>query len=599
MDEFARAAALMPHVRLGIRNLPSLTSGMVSGGLYVLLVEKAPTRFPLIAGSLSLALNDGRRCSIILSSAPKPFIQRLEAIDQLQLSAALITGQCQMLCAQDEFARKMFRFGTDRFVQELEHFDVVDDSYLIFDQADELLSMHDVSLARQQIEGLSQWLQQHRVTALFVFLRTAENIGTLNSLMDNLTGIVRLNSDSDGVHLNFDYWKSPEGTISTRGYDLHILENQLYEVFTKQITENPLLGQTTVLPPPNESPAFFYMDPDLGSLATQVTGEWHLVDTLVGMMHATRTRRGATIIFCYTQESNLRNLAEAVHTLRINLGNYVKIAVQEKNASLRYQNEALLLRLGVNLIIHRDVAVGRLPLLLESLAGQVFSREVDVDFDAALASVTPPDITGYQPPKRFAPEIEGLINRATTLDIPCALIVARPTLGQYTLDIMNSIQMSRAGDLMTADNEKCYFFLYACQQSVILTTLKRMLGQDTDALFQEINFYINRETIRPELSHLQHKIEVGEAFDLSGEIKKQEKVPEAPAPEFVQKNLEEKTPKQNLAFKIELKNKPQIHQEENKNNSKENASLYHHGNPQPTIYGKEETPKARRKISLN
>ena len=32
MDEFARAAALMPHVRLGIRNLPSLTSGMVSGG---------------------------------------------------------------------------------------------------------------------------------------------------------------------------------------------------------------------------------------------------------------------------------------------------------------------------------------------------------------------------------------------------------------------------------------------------------------------------------------------------------------------------------------------------------------------------------------
>ena len=67
----------------------------------------------------------------------------------------------------------------------------------------------------------------------------------------------------------------------------------------------------------------------------------------------------------------------------------------------------------------------------------------------------------------------------------------------------------------------------------------------------------------------------------------------------LQKNLEEKTPKQNLAFKIELKNKPQIHQEENKNNSKENASLYHHGNPQPTTYGKEETPKARRKISLN
>ena len=69
--------------------------------------------------------------------------------------------------------------------------------------------------------------------------------------------------------------------------------------------------------------------------------------------------------------------------------------------------------------------------------------------------------------------------------------------------------------------------------------------------------------------------------------------------EFAQKNPEEKNPKQNPAFKIELKNKPQIHQEENKNNSKENTSLYHHGNPQPTIYGNEETPKARRKISLN
>jgi hypothetical protein len=129
----------------------------------------------------------------------------------------------------------------------------------------------------------------------------------------------------------------------------------------------------------NAEPHFFYMDPELGSLAAEMPGAWCQVDSLVGMMHATRNIRTVVSILSYRRDTDLRQLAEAVYTLRRSLERHAQIVVREKGASLRYQNEALLVRLGINLVIHRDVPVSRLPLLLKSLSGQIFSRDVEIN----------------------------------------------------------------------------------------------------------------------------------------------------------------------------------------------------------------------------
>lgn len=519
MNDSVPPVPLIPIVQIGIRGLPNLTNSMISGGLYVLIAETPSARFPMLAGNLGSALKNELPCTVIVPANPELFIQRIESFGNFNAAELIAANRLQFFVMQDEFAKTMFRFGAASFVRELEHFEIPENSYLLFDQADELISLHDISLALDQIDVLRKWLIQRRVTALLVFSRVTEaRSGTINALMDNLTGIVRLGGDRDGLALTFDYWQSPEGTIAARNYQLATLDSGLYEASTKILSSEPALDEGNFVRGEEAGdiePHFFYMDPDLGSLAKQMPGIWQRVDTLVGMMHATRNTRSATSILCFQHDTNLRQLAEAVHTLRHSLGRHAQIVVQEKGASLRYQNEALLLRLGLNLVVHRDVPTSRLPLLLGSLSGQIFNRDVGINFEAALASVTPTGLRGYLLPLRFAREVSAILDRAETLNIPCAMIIGKPIQSMAMIDILTHVGLSRPGDLITADGEYCYLFLNACPQSVMLATLERILGTSVDATFDDIRFLVRREEIDPELAALSRAAEQGDLPDYS------------------------------------------------------------------------------------
>jgi len=500
-------------VQLGIHALPLLSSGMVNGGLYVLLAEIPSARFPILAGTLASALDGGIECNVILPSNPELFLQRINSFGELDTQESMTNNHLQLFTMQDEFSKKMFRFGAESFIQELEFFDVSVNTFLLFDQADELLSLHDLSMALDQVEVLSKWLSDRHVTALLVFTRVTEaHSNTINALMDNLTGIARLGGEKSGLEITFDFWQSPEGAVAARHFPLRALDTGLYEVAPLSLSSEQIqssIDQTIEAADSDKELHVFYMDPDLGSLAKQSAGIWQHVDTLVGMMHATRSTRSATIILSFLPDTSLRQLAETAHTLRSSLGRHAHIVVQEKAASLRFQNEALLLRLGVNLVVHRDVPVSRLTLLLDSLHGQTFTRDIDINFEAALASVTPTRMRGYLRPLRFAREVNLILDRAETLNIPCTLILGQPTNGQSMVDVLRQIGLSRPGDLLTADNTHAYIFLNACQQAVMLSTLERLLGVPVDTVFTNLRFLVRREDIQPELAALMRALELG------------------------------------------------------------------------------------------
>jgi len=516
MDEQMTETAM---ISLGVPGLPSLTDGLVVGGLYLLIAETASARFPILAASLSAGLGRGTKCRIVLPQNPEVFIQRLESFGNLSVLQGIEDHQLQLFTMQDEFSKKMFRYGAEAFVRELEHYEFPDGSYVVFDQADDLLSLHDVALALDQVDVLRKWALEHQVTVLLVLTRVNESqASTINALMDDLTGIARLGASRNGLELSFDYWQSPEGTIAGRSFLLSAVSSGLYEARSSAASDEGANTESrfeTSEEADGSGAHFFYMDPDLGALAKQMHGNWQRVDTLVGMMHATRNLRAATCILLFQKGSVLRQLAETVHTLRLTLGRYARIVVQEKDASLRYQNESLLLKLGLNLVVNRDVPVSRLPLLLESLKGQIFNRDVDINFEAALASVMPTQLHGYLLPQRFVREAAVILDRAETLNVPCALIVGLPVASLTMLDLIANNAISRAGDLITADAEKCFVFLNACPQSVMLATLERLLAVSVDDAFLNIKFVVNKEEMQAELAALLRSAEREQLPDYS------------------------------------------------------------------------------------
>ncbi|MFZ4480932.1 MAG: BcsE family c-di-GMP-binding protein [Rhodoferax sp.] len=269
MNDSTAFAPITPAVQIGMRGLVNLTNNMISGGLYVLIAETPSARFPMLAESLGIALKEGTHCTVIVSANhPDLFLQRVESFDSYITPELIVANRLQLFEMQDQFSTTMFRFGAEGFVRELEYFGIPENSYLIFDQADELLSLHDISQALDQIDVLGKWLSQRQVTALLVFSRVTEaHANTINALMDNLTGIVRLGGNRDGLELTFDYWQSPDGTIAARSYRLLTLDSGLYEATTNIApSEQGMVEGSTELASEEEDaePHFFYMDPDLG-----------------------------------------------------------------------------------------------------------------------------------------------------------------------------------------------------------------------------------------------------------------------------------------------------------------------------------------------
>jgi len=234
MDDENSFETKPPVVRIGIRGLPDQINSMMGGGLYVLIAKTTSARFPMLAGSIANALEEGLVCTLIAPTNPQSFIQRIETLAQIDTADLVATNLLQIFVAQDNFLKKIFQFGAQRFVSELEDFQIPENSYLVFDQADELLSLHDVSLALEQVNILKNWFSRKNITALLVFSRLSEaHNNTVNAIMDHLNGIVRLGGERDGLELTFDYWQSSEGVVVAKNYQLLTLDTGLYEASSR------------------------------------------------------------------------------------------------------------------------------------------------------------------------------------------------------------------------------------------------------------------------------------------------------------------------------------------------------------------------------
>ncbi len=223
--------AIALGIDLGVEGLDSDKTKMGSGGLYAIQVTTPSTRFALLSSCIKSAVTAGIECTLITSSSPEEVIKRLSQSENFSALELIKQKRIKVFAMQDEFSKKIFRFGADRFVQEIEDFEIPANSFIVFEQADEVLSLHDLWLASQQIKVLGQWFKRRQMTGLMAFTRSnAQQTAALNALMDNLAGLARLGGDRDGLELTFLYWQSTQGVMAARNFNLRSTEQGHYKV---------------------------------------------------------------------------------------------------------------------------------------------------------------------------------------------------------------------------------------------------------------------------------------------------------------------------------------------------------------------------------
>jgi cellulose biosynthesis protein BcsE len=507
--------------QLGIPGMPPLLGSMVKGGLYAVQVSSPPARAALVTLSLTAALRTSQSAVLVTNGSTRRIMGRG------RLQEAVRDESLAVFTLRESTAKNIFRHGPERFVQELDLFGFPPEALYVFDGADDLFTLQDPFIAAEQIRCYREWVRDRDGCGLLIFSLLGSNsqfASTYQSLLDHVDGAVRLESGKEQLEWIVDFWASPTGVVASRALRARIESNGVLSI--SEVTADRTLsktaaapgggtGETTILAASKDEHDVYYMDSTLAGIAKQAAGRWTLCDSLVGLMHSSRNAVAASAILVFDRSTDLRQLAQAVHTLRTGLGKQVKIIIRELDASLRYQNELLLLRLGANLILHRDVPVARLQLAIQSLAGQMFSREVDVNFDHALASVSTSHGTGYVTAAQFCQQVADIVERSKPLSIPYALIRAKAPAGVTIEQAVARFKLTRNGDMVTAINDEIFLFLSACPEASLLPTLKRVAGDRFQEDFREMSFAIQETAVKTQLAELAHLAKSGRVPSLT------------------------------------------------------------------------------------
>ncbi|RQS28801.1 cellulose biosynthesis protein BcsE, partial [Burkholderia sp. Bp8990] len=194
----------------------------------------------------------------------------------------------------------------------------------------------------------------------------------------------------------------------------------------------------------------------------------------------------ATAVLAFRSHAQLETLCAAVHTLRRQCGGALKIAVVERGEVLRQQFEMLVLSVGANRVVARDLPVTRMHAAVHALRGQLYARPVTPDYRAALAAALGDSVLGYLPVGAFCLRIRAVLDRGAVLALPHTLAKIALLPGVSHVDALRHCRPRRAGDVVTADAGHLYVFLFACEPADAEDALARIFDVPVETLSDRV-----------------------------------------------------------------------------------------------------------------
>ncbi|WP_423759738.1 cellulose biosynthesis protein BcsE [Burkholderia sp. NLJ2] len=220
--------------------------------------------------------------------------------------------------------------------------------------------------------------------------------------------------------------------------------------------------------------------------ANRVPDDWEIVDDNAAVVAACAQAQAATAVLVFRSHAQLEALCADVHALRRQCGGALKIAIVERGEVLRQQFEMLLLSVGANRVVARDLPVSRMQAAVHALRGQLYARPVAADYRAALAAALGDSVLGYLPVGAFCLRTRAVLDRGAVLALPHTLAKITLLPGVSHVDALRHCRPRRAGDVVTADPGHLYVFLFACEPVDADDALARIFDVPVDTLSDRV-----------------------------------------------------------------------------------------------------------------
>ncbi|APA86969.1 cellulose biosynthesis protein BcsE [Paraburkholderia sprentiae WSM5005] len=228
---------------------------------------------------------------------------------------------------------------------------------------------------------------------------------------------------------------------------------------------------------------------------------WEVCADQAAVLTACAHAQAATVVLDYVGGAQLDALCATIHALRRQAGSALKIVVAERGEVLRHQYELLVLTLGANLVLGRDLPFSRLQSLLQSLQGQLRTRPVAADYRSALSAALSDDVRGYLPVGAFCERVRVVLARSVTLHLPHVLVKLTLLPQCAHVDALKHCVPRRAGDVLSVDAAHLYVFLFACRLADADAALARIVDVPVERIADTV-VHLAEQSIGAELDAL-------------------------------------------------------------------------------------------------
>lgn len=423
------------------------------------------------------------------------------------LRNAYRSGQLMLWVLSPGLQAEVKRQGLSPLMNELKRTGLKDQHALFVCGAQHLLSGLSVAQLGRVSGQLSTLCQERRRPVVLGFFPHPELdvlLPTLRNLCHLSMHIATLRTDADRWSLGLERWNSAAGAVFQTAFGL-----------VHDATSGRLVADGTCTRGAANELVEAVDQSDVIATRASVDGQrgvpshWRIVDSLADIEAAAASSVAATVVVDAGQAADFEARARLVHRLRLSRPLTLKIVVRENLGKLRLHSEQALLQLGASTVVYKEVGFSRLLQLLKDINAQSHAREVHPDYEQAVDGFTPPDVRGYQPPAQFCSLVRDILDRTQSMGLSHSLVQLNMLAQTPHLDALRACHLSRNGDLLTADHQSVYVFLFACREPDVELALNRLFAMPLNQLFASEAIDCSDAGIRTMTDHLQDSARKG------------------------------------------------------------------------------------------
>lgn len=526
-DRAISRARLRLNQSLAIEGLPASLSALATGCVYAVYASRSPARDALFWKTAGNALLTPVTVLSTRSAEDITYALRQQGLDIDQAGAVHPRSNvCSLRLPPN-------RDGCDVLMEALQSLSeqcATPASQFLVEGVAACFAWHDRAALIRQGAALAGWCAQTRHTVLLVMLPPlVEQSGDFRPLTDfqiQFAGASQLVHEQGEFRWEVAFWRDNRGALSaSESIPLRFSANDFRLVAVMDADREN--GEGIGMLAPDE--AVVMASHDAVAHERVVPKAWQVLPDNEALVSAASRTVAATVILHYGINESLATLAKQVNFLRRQCGKALKILIREDNVSIRY--ELLMLTLGANAILPRNMPMAQVEIAVDGVQGQLFSRPVPDDYRSALSAAMRDTTTGYVPPVRFIELVREAVERSRPIRLPNVLLRLPLEHDVASIDALKACRIRRAGDLCTASGDSLYLFFFACHVDNAGKAMERSFDIPLSDLFRGELRCGDRETIFTTLEELEDEIAELPPPDYTGLIEPVD--PMAPDPDEV------------------------------------------------------------------